>query len=340
MRTGVSREARGVSRKHQFVRFLLCMMLLALCAPAEAQEKKKIPRVGVISGGSASTDAAYHEAFLQGLGEQGYIKDKNILVEFRFAEGNRARFAEFAAEMVRLKMDVIVVGGATGVREAMKATKTIPIVMSNVSDPVALGFVTSLAKPGGNVTGMSTQAPELGGKRLELLKEILPNLSRLAVLWQPGGPGSELRAKETQTQASAFGIRTQVIEVKGPNDFERAFAEMKQERADALIPLRSPLVGNQIYKILELAAKNRLPVMYDEKEFAEAGGLMFYGPDHLDLFRRVAIAVDKILKGAKPADLPIEQPTKFSFIVNLKAAKQIGLTIPPQVLGRADRVIR
>jgi putative ABC transport system substrate-binding protein len=203
------------------VRLTLWLLILTVCVQAEAQDNKKIPRVGVISGGSASTDATYHEAFLQGLGELGYIKDKNIFIEFRFAEGNRARFAEFAAEMVRLQVDLIVAGGATGVREAMKATKTIPIVMSNVSDPVALGFVTSLAKPGGNVTGMSTQAPELGGKRLELLKQILPNLSRLAVLWQPGGPGSELRAKETQTQASAFGIRTQVIEVKGPNDFER-----------------------------------------------------------------------------------------------------------------------
>ena len=322
------------------VRFTTWLLTLTLCVHAEAQERRKIPHVGVVSGAAASTDAPNHEAFMQGLTELGYIKDKNILIEFRFAEGNRARFAEFAAEMVRLKMDVIVAGGATGVREAMKATKTIPIVMSNVSDPVALGFVSSLAKPGGNVTGLSTQAPELGGKRLELLKEILPNVSRVAVVWQPGGPGSELRVKETQVQASAFGIRTQVIEVIAPNDFERAFTEMKQERAEALIPLRSPLVGNQINKIIDLAAKNRLPVMYDEKEFVEAGGLMFYGPDHLNLFRRVATYVDKILKGTKPADLPIEQPTKFSFIVNLKTAKQIGITIPPHVLARADRVIR
>ena len=270
----------------------------------------------------------------------GVSKGKNILIEYRYAEGNRDRLAGFAAEFVHLEVDVIVAAGATGIREAKKATKTIPIVTTNVSDPVALGFVASLAKPGGNITGLSSLAPELSGKRLELLKEVFPNLSRMAVLWQPGGPGSALRAKETETMAHSLGIKLQLVEVRRPNDFERAFSAMKKERAEALVPLRSPLIGNQVKQIIELAAQDRLPVMYDERGFAEAGGLMFYGTDHLDLFHRAASYVDKILKGAKPANLPIEQPTKFEFIVNLKTARQIGLRIPPNVLARADKVIR
>jgi putative ABC transport system substrate-binding protein len=320
--------------------WLLTTLNLAHVHLAEAQQPKKVPQLGVISGGSVSTDAAYHESFLQGLRELGRIKGKNILIEYRYAEGNRDRLAGFAAEFVHLEVDVIVAAGATGIREAKKATKTIPIVMTNVSDPVALGFVASLAKPGGNITGLSSLAPELSGKRLELLKEVFPNLSRMAVLWQPGGPGSALRAKETETMAHSLGIKLQLVEVRGPNDFERAFSAMKKERAEALVPLRSPLIGNQVKQIIELAARDRLPVMYDERGFAEAGGLMFYGTDHLDLFHRAASYVDKILKGAKPADLPIEQPTKFEFIVNLKAAKQIGVTIPPNVLARADKVIK
>ena len=289
-----------------------------------AQQTTKIPKLGIISGGSASTDAHYHQAFVQALSDLGYINRKTVLIDYSFAEGNRKRFTEFAAEMVRLK----------------NATSTIPIVMSNVSDPVALGFVKSLARPGGNVTGLSTQAPELSGKRLEVLKEILPKISRLAVLWQPGGPGSALRAKETETTARAMGIKTQVIEVKGADEFDRAFAEIRKFRAEALIPLRSPLIGSHVHKIVELALTSRLPVMHDEREFVEAGGLMFYGPDYVDLFRRAANFVDKILKGAKPADLPVEQPTKFELVINLKTAKQIGLTIPPNVLARADKVIK
>ena len=313
--------------------------LLFAFAPADAQTRK-MPKLAVISGGSPSTDAHYYQAFLKALSELGYIKDKTVLIEYRFAEGNRARFTEFAAEVVRLEFDVIIVGGATGVREVTKATKRIPIIMSNVSDPVALGFVKTLARPGGNVTGLSTQAPELSGKRLELLKEILPNLSRMAVLWQPGGPGSSLRAKETEATAWSLGIKPQMIEVKGTHEFQSAFAEMKKHRAEALIPLRSPLIGSHADTVIELAATNRLPVMYDERDFVQAGGLMFYGPDHLDLFRRAAVFVDKILKGASPAELPVEQPTKFEFVINMKTAKQIGLSIPPHVLARADRVIK
>jgi putative ABC transport system substrate-binding protein len=319
---------------------LWAAILLLGLSSVGAQQPKKIPRLGVISGGSALTDAHYHQAFLQGLSELGYVKDKTVLIEDRYAEGNRTRFSEFASEMVGLRADVIVVGGATGVREAKNATSTIPIVMSNVSDPVELGFVKSLSRPGGNVTGLSTQAPELSGKRLELLKEIVPNLSRIAVLWQPGGPGSSLRAKETEAVARSLGIKTQMIEVKAPAELEGAFAEMKRRQAEALIPLRSPLIGNHADKIIELAAINRLPAIYDEREFIENGGLIFYGPDHNHLFRRAAVFVDKILKGAKPAELPVEQPTKFELIINLKTAKQIGLIIPPNVLARADRVIR
>jgi putative ABC transport system substrate-binding protein len=320
--------------------WLATPLLLACVHLAEAQQPTKPARLGVISGGSSSTDAHYHQAFLQSLSELGYVKDKTVFIEYRYAEGNRLRFAEFASEMVARKADVIIVGGATGVREAIKATSTIPIVMSNVSDPVALGFVKSLSRPGGNVTGLSTQAPELSGKRVELLKEIVPNITRLAVLWQPGGPGSALRAKETETLARSLGLKTEMFEIKTPEEIDGAFASMKKNRAEALIPLRSPLIGNHVGKIIEHAAIQRVPVIYDEREFVEAGGLMFYGPDHLDLFRRAAVYVDKILKGTKPADLPVEQPTKFELLINLRTAKQIGITIPPNVLARADRVVK
>jgi len=331
---------RVVNSQRSVVSIPLCALLFALCSSVGAQPTKKVPLIGVISGGSPSSDAAYHQAFLNGLSELGYVKDKNIRIEYRYAGGRRNRFAEYAAEFVRSKVNVIVAGGATGILEAKKATRTIPIVMTNVSDPVALGFVTSLARPGGNLTGLSTQAPELSGKRLELLKDIFPSVSRVAVLWQPGGRGSALRAKETETTAPALGINIQLIEVREPNELEGAFAAMKKDRADALLPLRSPLIGNQVRRIIELAAKSRIPAMYDERGFVEAGGLMFYGTDNVDLFHRAATYVDKILKGANPADLPIEQPTRFRFFINLKAAKQIGLTIPPNVLARADRVIR
>jgi putative ABC transport system substrate-binding protein len=340
-RSGISNDAGAKTMKTKSVFCLLTTALLLTASLAEAQQPaKKVSRIGILSGGSPTTDAAYHDAFLQGLRESGYIVGKNIFIEYRYAEGKRDRFAEFAAELVRLKVDVVVAAGATGILEAKKATRTIPIVMTNVSDPVALGFVTSLAKPGGNITGLSTQAPELSGKRLELLKEVLPKVSRVAVLWQPGGPGSALRAKETEAAASSLGMKVQFIEVKTANDFESAFSAIKKDRADALMPLRSPLIGNQVTHIIEFAAKSRLPAMYDEREFAEAGGLMFYGTDHVDLFHRAATFVAKILKGAKPEDLPVEQPTKFRFVINLKTAKEIGLTIPPNVLARADRVIR
>jgi putative ABC transport system substrate-binding protein len=279
-------------------------------------------------------------AFRQGLRDLGYTEGKNIKLEYRYAEGRRDRFAELATGLVRLKVDVIVAATATGVLEARKATRTIPIVMTNVSDPVELGFVASLAKPGGNTTGLSTQAPELSGKRLELVKEVSPTVSRVAVLWQPGGPGSALRAKETEAAAVALRMKPQLIEVKVPGDFDVAFSTINKERADAIVPLRSPLIGNQIGRIIEFAAQSRLPAMYDEREFVESGGLMFYGTDHADLFHRAATFVDKILKGVKPADIPVEQPTKFRFLINLKTARWTGLTIPPNVLARADKIIR
>jgi putative ABC transport system substrate-binding protein len=299
-----------------------------------------MPRIGVLTGGSVSTEAAHREAFLQGLRNLGYAPGKDILIEYRYAEGKRERFAEFAAELARSKVDIILAGGATGILEAKKATSSIPIVMTNVSDPVALGFVASLGKPGANVTGLSTQAPELSGKRVDLLREVVPKLSRVAVLWHPGGPGSALRAKETEAAAQSAGIKPQVLEIRAADDLERAFSTMRKEHAEALIPLRSPLMGTQAGRIIGLAATHRLPAIYDEKEFAEAGGLMFYGTDHIDLYHRAASFVDKILKGAKPADLPVEQPTKFRFVINLKTANQIALAIPPNVLARADRVIR
>ena len=319
---------------------LLTVVLLAVSVIAEAQQPKKVPRIGFLGASSASVLAARIEAFRQGLCDLGYVEGKNIVIEWRSAEGKLDRLPALAAELVRLKVDVIVTTGPAPTRPAKEATSTIPIVMAFDNDPVGNGFVASLARPGGNITGLSTLAPEISGKQLEVLKEIVPRLSRVAVLGSSTTPGNAQSLKETELAAGAFGVKVQYLDVRDPKDIDTAFRATGKGRADAILVLTSPVFNPYRTEIADLAVKNRLPAIYSTPEFVEDGGLMTYGVSLTDLYRRAATYVDKILKGAKPVDLPVEQPTKFEFIINLKAAKQIGLTIPPNVLVRADKVIK
>jgi putative ABC transport system substrate-binding protein len=313
----------------------------AICgAVATAQQPTKIPRIGFLSAASPSAIVARAEAFRQGLRELGYVEGKNIVIEWRSAEGKLDRLSELAAELVRLKVDVIVTGGPTATRAAKEATNTIPIVMAFDDDPVGSGFVASLARPGGNITGLATLAPEISGKQLELLKEIVPKLSRVAVFGTSTAPGYVQTLKEIEFAAGAFGVKLQYLDVLDPKDIETAFRAAGKGRADAVLVLQSAVFNSQRKQIAELAVKSRLPAIYPNSQYVDAGGLMTYSTSITDLDRRAATYVDKILKGAKPADLPVEQPIKFELIINLKAAKQIGLTIPPNVLGRADKVIK
>ncbi len=310
-------------------------------AAAEAQQPKKIPRIGYLNAVSPSSTSDRIEAFRQGMRELGYVEGKNIVIESRYAEGNLDHLPALAADLVRLKVDVIVSSGPTPTRFTKKATSTIPIVMAQDSDPIGNGFVASLARPGGNITGLSTLAPELTGKRLDLLKEIVPRLSRVAVFGASTQPGNAQALKEVALAAAAFGIKLQYLDVLASKNFESAFRAAGKGQADAvLMMVPSGIVNALRGKIAELAAKSRLPAAYQQSEYVKAGGLMSYGVSIDDLNRRAAIYVDKILKGAKPADLPVEQPTKFELVINLKAAKQIGVAIPPNVLARADRVIK
>jgi ABC-type uncharacterized transport system substrate-binding protein len=319
----------------------LLMFLLFTASPfAEAQQPKKIPRIGFLSGATPSTISTRVEAFRQGLRELGYWEGKNIVIEWRYAEGKLDRLPALAAELVHLKVDVIVSAAPAPTRSAKQATATIPIVMGNDDDPVGSGFAASLARPGGNVTGLSTLSPEISGKQLDLLKEIVPKLSRVGVLGDVTRPGHPQALKELNVAANAFGVQVQYLEVQEPNDIETAFRAARKEHADAVLVLQSAVLLNQRKQIADLAVKSRLPAIYLSQEHVEDGGLMTYGVNINDLFRRAATYVDKILKGAKPADLPVEQPIKFQLIINLKAAKQIDLTIPPNVLARADKVIR
>ena len=319
---------------------LLITVFLLTVSLVEAQQAKKVPRIGFLIGTSPSTISDRIEAFRQGLRELGYVEGKNIAIEYRYSEGKRDRLNELAAELVRLKVDVIVTSGPTPTRAAKEATVTIPIIMGFDNDPVGNGFVASLARPGGNITGLSSLAPEISGKRLELLKEIVPKLSRVAVLGNSTEPGNAQLLKGTEKAAAAFRVQLQFLDVQTPNGIEIAFRAASKGRADAVLALGSPVFVLQRTQIAELAGKNRLPAIYDRREFVDDGGLMSYGTNFADLSRRSATYVDKILKGAKPADLPVEQPTKFELVINLKAAKQIGLTIPPNVLARADKVIK
>jgi len=327
--------------KRKLGSFALCALLPALCTSAEAQQSAKIPRIGYLVGASLSGTSARIEAFRQGLRELGYVEGKNIVIEYRYAEGKLDRLPALVAELVRLKVDVIVANGPPSTRAAKEATVTIPIVMAQDSDPVGSGFVASLARPGGNITGLATLAPELSGKRLELLKEIIPKLSRVAVLGTSTLPGNAQRLKEVELAAGALKVQLQYLDVLDLKDIQIAFRAASKGRADAVLMMAAGgVVSAHRTEIVELAVKSRLPVIYTNSLFVDAGGLMTYSASITDLDRRAATYVDKILKGAKPADLPVEQPKKFEFIVNLKAAKEIGLTIPPNVLARADKVIK
>jgi putative tryptophan/tyrosine transport system substrate-binding protein len=319
---------------------ILCSLLLALYSAAEAQQPKKIPRIGYISFGSPSVNRARREAFRDGLAELGYVGGKNIVIESRSVEGQLDRLAALAAELVHLNVDLIVTGGPTTTGAVKRATVTIPIVMGFDNDPVGNGFVASLARPGGNATGLASLAPEISGKQLELLKEIVPKLSRIAVFGNSTNPGNAQALRETELAAEALGVQLQYLDVRAPKDLETAFRAASKARAEAVVALNSPVLNSHRIQVADLAVKSRLPAVYAQSEFVEDGGLMVYGVSYPDLFRRAATYVDKILKGAKPADLPIQQATKFELAINLKTAKQIGLTIPPQVLARADRVIR
>jgi putative ABC transport system substrate-binding protein len=318
----------------------LSAILLALALPTQAQQPKKVPRIGYLEAASASANLARTEAFRQGLRELGYVEGKNIVIEWRYAEGKVDRLPALAAELVHLNVDVIVTAGPAATRPAKEATSMVPIVMAFDNDPVGSGFAASLARPGGNITGLSALAPELTGKRLELLNEIVPKLSRLAILGTSTEPGYAQTLRETELAAEALKVQLQYLDVLATKDIETAFQAASKRRADAVLVLTGPVLISQRTQLVNLAAKSRLPSMYYRREYVEDGGLMSYGVSYTDLDRRAATYVDKILKGAKPADLPVEQPKKFEFIINLKAAKQIGLTIPPNVLVRADKVIK
>jgi putative ABC transport system substrate-binding protein len=316
-------------------------LFLGLSFSAEAQQPAKVFRIGYLSAQSLSAESSRFDGFRQALRELGYDEGKNTVIEYRFADGNFDRLRDLAAELVRLKVEVIVTGGSPGTRAAQKATKTIPLIMTLVGDPTE--FVASLAKPGGNITGLTQIAPQLSGKRLELLKEAFPKISRVVVFVDATVTAQQMsqNLQETQMAAEALGVKLHSVVVKGSNpDLEAGFRTATNHRADALIILPGPLLALHRKRVVALAGKSRLPAIYPHTEFVDDGGLLFYGPDFVDLFRRAAIYVDKILKGAKPADLPVEQPTKFEFVINLKTAKQIGLEIPPNVLARADTVIK
>jgi putative ABC transport system substrate-binding protein len=324
------------------ISFTLCAILFALCHPVEAQQPTKIPRIGYLAAGDPATESTRAEAIRLAMRERGYIEGQNIATEYRYAEGKLDWFPELAAELVRLKVDVIVVsGGARQVRAAKNATKTIPIVMTGGGlDPVGAGLVESLARPGGNVTGLTNLPVELGGKRLELLKEAIPKLGRVAVLYE-STEGSSRELKEVlPTAARALGLTIQSWEVRGADNFDKVFTAMGKQLPDGLYVRGSPLMAANGKRVADFALKSQLPSIYIIRTAVEAGGLMSYGADQAESYRRVAYFVDRILKGTKPADLPVEQPTKFELVINLKTAKQIGLTIPQSLLYRADKVIK
>ena len=321
-------------------RFLAGLIVVALFSRAEAQQPKKVHRIGVFLPVSASASAHLIEAFRQGLREYGYIDKQNIALEYRYAEGKAERLKDLAAELVSLKVDVIVAGSTPGVMAARNATGAIPIVMVTTGDPVTGRLVASLARPGGNITGLTALGQELGGKRLEVLGEAVPKASLVAILSNPENPDTDLSLQGVEVSARALGVRLRVQEVRIPTEFEKAFEAITREGAGALMVLPDPMFVDQRERIVALTAKRRLPAMYAHREFFDVGGLMFYGASLADMWRRAASYVDKILKGANPAKIPVEQAKKFELLINLKTAKQIGLTIPQAVLYRADKVIK
>ena len=318
--------------------FILAIFILAPVYLAHAQKQATIPRIGVLYLGAPPN--ANLDAFIQGLRELRYVEGKNILIEYRFAEGKAERLPELARELVLLKVDAIFTMGTFAIFALKEATKTIPIVFFSTSDPIGTGVVASLAHPGGNITGITTQASDLWPKRLELLKEIFPKLSRVAMVWNKGNAGMALEAKATQDVAGPLGITLQDRGVKEPNELEVVFAVMTKDRPDGFLALMDPVLNSYQKRILDFIAKNRLPAIFENQAWVEAGGLISYGANYADAHRRAATLMDKILKGTKPADIPVEQPTKFELVINLKTAKQIGLTIPDSVLFRADKIIK
>ena len=320
---------------------LTTLTVLLITAPVtQAQQPVKVPRIGFLGAGTAASISSRVEAFRQGLRERGFIEGKTIAVEYRYGEGKVDRLSEQAAELAKLKVNVIVTAGSQATRPAKEATATIPIVMAQDNDPVGSGFVTSLAQPGGNVTGLANLTTELSGKQVEILKEVMPKLARLAVLRDLTEPGNPQAVRETDRAAQGFGIQRFYLDVRSAPDIEPAFLSAGKKQVEALLVMPSSVFNTHRKQIVELAAKNRWPGMYPRADYVDDGGLMTYGANTNDLYRRAAIFVDKILKGTKPADIPVEQPVKFDLVFNLKAAKQIGLTIPPNVLARAERVIR
>jgi len=320
---------------------LLVTVLLITAPPSQAQQSTKVFQIGYLGGVSLSANTARQESFRQGLRELGYVEGKNIVIDWRSADGKLDRLPALAAELVRHKVDIILTSGGAATRAAKEATRTIPIVMTNDSDPVSDGIVTSLARPGGNITGLSTLAPELNGKRLEMLREVVPKLSRVAVLrLRTSNTSGDEQVRDLELAANAFGVKLQYLDVFESKDVATAFRAASKGRADGVLVLAGGIFGAQRSQMADLAVKNRLPVIYADGRHVEAGGLMSYGVSQFDLHRRAATYVDQILKGAKPADLPVEQPTKFELVINLKAAKQIEVTIPPDVLVRATKIIR
>jgi len=332
--------AQRKSAHKEMVCVVFGVLLLALGSPGEAQQPKKVPRIEFLSASTSSSYSDRIKSFQQGLREHGYENGKNIILEYKFAEGNADRLRELASELVNLKVDVIVTAGPEVTRAAKQATSTIATVMAQDNDPVGNGFVASLARPGGNITGFSQMAPEIVGKQMELLKESIPRLSRVAILGNLSRPGTQQELKNLELVARELKLQLNVFDVPIAIDIETAFRNARNERDGAVLGLTNAALFSQRTRVAELALKNHLPLIYGSHEWAEAGALMSYGTNFEDLYRRVATYVDKILKGAKPAELPVEQPTKFEFVINLRTAKQIGLTIPPNVLLRADKVIK
>jgi putative ABC transport system substrate-binding protein len=331
-------NARDKSMNQKIIILVTAIAILPFVQLAKAQQPAgKVPRIAYLTFGSSSSSAPRREAFREGLRKLNYIEGQNIIVEYRYADSKADLLAEQIAELIQLKVDVIVAGGTQANVEVKKATSTIPIVIANSDDPLGSGLVESLARPGGNATGLSSMSQELSGKRLELFKEVFPKVRRLAVLWHSTSDGS---FKETLVAAQGLGFAVRSLEVKRPEDLDNMFATVTKERLDGLFAVTSSFMTTNRKRIVEFAGKHKLPAIYSNAEYVEDGGLMSYATNSLDLHRRAATYVDKILKGAKPADLPVEQPTKFELVINLKTAKQIGVMIPPNVLARADKVIK
>jgi putative tryptophan/tyrosine transport system substrate-binding protein len=329
---------RSIQNRKWLGLWLIAFMVVMVRAGAETQQPKNVPRIGYLDPASPEASLRQIEAFRKGLAELGYVEGKNIVIEYRYGDGKRDRLSAVASELVQRQVDVIVTGSTPGVEAAKNATNTIPIIFATIGDPVRSGLVESLARPGGNITGLTIFSPELGGKRLELLKETAPKITRVAFIWSTMNPGFSFA--EAEAAGKPLGVKVQSVQIRDVDNIESAFEKVRKLGSQAFTTAPDPVMRLNRRKLLDFAAKNQLPAMYGTLDFVDAGGLMSYAPNTIDLYRRAATYVDKILKGAKPANLPVEQPTKFEFIINLKAAKQIGLTIPPNVLARADRVIK